>query len=181
MVRMTSRGTWKNQERRVGRRYFGVERTPLSGGNSGHDTTSDTLSKEFYVEARYRSELTVIRWYLEIISKAKAESKIPVLALKSKESNKDYFLIRADHLEGFCKKFLNVKTKLKSTRSEVIARIHEKYPSMTCSMCNEEKSLNKVYDMLYCRDCVVKLFPVKDSEQSRKLREEWGWPQKRGK
>lgn len=42
---------WKVYERRTAR-FFGVERTPLSGINSRHDTTSDTLHPTLYIECK---------------------------------------------------------------------------------------------------------------------------------
>lgn len=42
---------WKAFERLVGK-WVGARRTPLSGRNSGHDTGSDTLHKELYMEAK---------------------------------------------------------------------------------------------------------------------------------
>lgn len=42
---------WKAYERRVAR-FFGSERTPLSGINSRHDTSSDSLHSTLYVETK---------------------------------------------------------------------------------------------------------------------------------
>lgn len=42
---------WKSFERLVGK-WIGARRTPLSGKNSGHDTSSDTLHHELYMEAK---------------------------------------------------------------------------------------------------------------------------------
>lgn len=47
---------WKRYERRVAR-YFGTQRTPLSGGASRH-TRSDTLDPRFYVEVKSAAGLT---------------------------------------------------------------------------------------------------------------------------
>lgn len=44
---------WKAFERELGRR-LGTYRTPLSGSNSRH-TQSDTLHKDYYIEAKYFS------------------------------------------------------------------------------------------------------------------------------
>ena len=49
---MASHPAWKKHERKVARRA-GTERTPLSGLNSRHDTNSDSLSEEFYIEAKW--------------------------------------------------------------------------------------------------------------------------------
>ena len=49
--RAATTARWKAFERKVGK-WIGVRRTPLSGRNSGHDTGSDTLHKELYMEAK---------------------------------------------------------------------------------------------------------------------------------
>jgi hypothetical protein len=42
---------WKGYERKVAK-YFGTNRTPLSGINSRHDTHSDTLHPSLYIEVK---------------------------------------------------------------------------------------------------------------------------------
>jgi hypothetical protein len=90
--------TWKNFERQVAT-LFGTTRTPLSGGNSGHDTHSDTLSKTVYVEAKYRKEFAIFDWFDDVVVKAKAENKVPVMALKKKRSRDMLFVIRASDIQ----------------------------------------------------------------------------------
>jgi hypothetical protein len=46
--------TWKAVERRVAR-FFGSERTPMSGGNSKH-TRSDSLHPRLYIEVKSRKK-----------------------------------------------------------------------------------------------------------------------------
>ncbi len=70
---------WKKDERKVAR-FFGVERTPLSGGNSRH-TQSDTLHPALFIEQKRRKRHAVISLWNEIKAKAKQENKIPVVCL----------------------------------------------------------------------------------------------------
>jgi len=77
--------TWKSVERRIAR-FFGAERTPLSGGNSGH-TRSDTLHKKYFIEIKHRAKWAVFELWKETMEMAKKEKKMPFLCLheKSKE------------------------------------------------------------------------------------------------
>lgn len=99
MVKRSSiRRKWKIQEQRIAEK-FGTRRTPLSGSNSGHDTTSDTLHKRLYIEVKHRKHMYPLKLLSEIAPKARAEGKIPVLALKSSDVADDVFLIRSKDLE----------------------------------------------------------------------------------
>ena len=86
---MTARNTWKQGERRVAR-FFGSERTPLSGGNSGH-TRSDTLHPRLFIETKMRKVHAVRTLHDETKELAKKEGKIPVVALIDK--NRPGFLL----------------------------------------------------------------------------------------
>jgi len=70
---------WKRFERRIAR-SLGVERTPLSGGASGH-TRSDTLHPTLYIEAKCRKRHSIFTWWRQCIGNAKIENKTPLLAL----------------------------------------------------------------------------------------------------
>lgn len=70
---------WKAFERRIAK-SLDTERTPLSGGASRH-TTSDTLHPDLYVECKHRKRSAVHTHFHEVRRRAKAESKIPVLAV----------------------------------------------------------------------------------------------------
>ena len=61
---------WKTYELKVAR-FFGTERTPLSGINSRHDTSSDTLHASLYLEAKSVSTLKssngwILRWLTKL-------------------------------------------------------------------------------------------------------------------
>ena len=85
--------TWKQMERRVAK-GFNALRNSLSGRMSKAGTSSDTLSKEFYIECKYRQKIAVVEWFQEIVEKARREGKVPVLALKAKNRKDDYVLVR---------------------------------------------------------------------------------------
>jgi hypothetical protein len=92
--------TWKAVERRIAA-FFGSRRTPLSGGNSGH-TRSDTLHPSLFVEAKHRAKHTTYTLYRETAELAKAEGKLPVIALH--EKGKPGFLVccHCDDLKELC-------------------------------------------------------------------------------
>lgn len=91
MANPTHRSTWKAFERLVAD-FFGTRRTPLSGSNSGHNTTSDTLHPEVYVECKYRAKMAVYELFNDTVLAAKLEEKIPVVAIKQK-GEKGYLLV----------------------------------------------------------------------------------------
>ena len=66
----------KTDERRLGK-YFGVGRTPLSGGNSGH-TRSDTLHPRLYLEAKGSEDMRLF----SLFNKCREQTKTcPMLVL----------------------------------------------------------------------------------------------------
>jgi len=87
---MTSRGTWKRFERQVAAGQ-GTVRTPLSGMNSGHNTSADTLHNKIYSEAKYRKKWALWSLFEQVKELALKESKIPCLFLKQK--NKKGYLV----------------------------------------------------------------------------------------
>ena len=87
---------WKAVERRVAK-YFGTERTPLSGGN-GKQTRSDTLHERLFIETKARKKHTVISLWDETAEKAKKEGKIPVIALCEKGRPGFWVMTHSDDL-----------------------------------------------------------------------------------
>ena len=73
---------WKPRERQVAR-WFGSERTPLSGGNSKH-TRSDSLHDRLYIETKGRKKFAAVTLWDDTAAKAKKEGKVPVVALVEK-------------------------------------------------------------------------------------------------
>ena len=62
--------SWKAYERRVAR-YFGSERTPLSGGNSRH-TRSDSLHERLYIECKSNMQIKILSDWGDLRRRAKA-------------------------------------------------------------------------------------------------------------
>ncbi len=84
---MTPDPAWKRDEREVGK-FFGTNRTPLSGGSSRH-TRSDTLHQSLFVEVKTRSAVpltwsAIVRLFGEIEKPAAAEQKRAVLVTHKK-------------------------------------------------------------------------------------------------
>lgn len=96
----TSKSCWKSFERLVAD-FFATKRVPLSGMNSGHNTNSDTLHENLYVECKLRNKMSIFALFKDTKSKADNEGKVPVVAVKEKGSPKnDYLLIiRAEDLQ----------------------------------------------------------------------------------
>lgn len=90
---MMSDKVWKAQERRVAK-ALGTERTSLSGRQSKAGTSSDSLHKRFYIEAKYRQKIAVIEWFREIVPKARKEGKTPILTLKAANRKEDYAVVK---------------------------------------------------------------------------------------
>lgn len=98
---------WKAQERRVAK-AFGSRRTPLSGGNSQHNTTSDSLHPELYIECKYRKRLPIFDIWPELLKAAGKEKKIPVLAIKTMQIADDVIVIRLSDLDKILEERLHV-------------------------------------------------------------------------
>ena len=74
-----NKSNWKGFERIVAK-FFGTERTPLSGGNSKH-TRSDTLHEDLFIECKKRKSMAVVKLYDETHKLARKEGKFPVVAI----------------------------------------------------------------------------------------------------
>ena len=88
--------TWKAIERQICR-YFGCERTPLSGSTSRH-TKADCLHPRLFIEVKYRQKMWIWELWEKTKKLAKEEKKIPVICLKQK-SKKGFLLVI--HSEDF--------------------------------------------------------------------------------
>jgi hypothetical protein len=73
---------WKAFERRVAAFFHAIGRTPLSGSNSRHNTESDTLHPDLYVECKQRAKSGAVALFRETEAKARKEKKVPVVALQ---------------------------------------------------------------------------------------------------
>lgn len=72
-----NKSNWKQFERWVAS-LFGVERTPLSGGNSKH-TRGDIIHETVYAECKKRKSHAIHALYLDTKKKAAKEGKIPAV------------------------------------------------------------------------------------------------------
>lgn len=94
----TSKNTWKEFERRVAS-FFGTRRVPLSGSNSGHGTNSDSLHPELYIECKVRQKSWLCTLFRDTAFKAKAENKLPIVAIKQKNERGYLLVMRPCDLE----------------------------------------------------------------------------------
>jgi len=90
--------TWKSIERKIAR-FFGTERTPLSGGN-GKQTRSDTLHAHLFVEAKYRQKHSAVTLWDDTAELAKAEGKTPVVCLAEKGRSGFWLVVHSDDLQA---------------------------------------------------------------------------------
>ncbi len=87
---MPNTGDWKAFERKVAV-MLDTRRTPLSGMMSGHGTHSDTLHKDIYVECKWQgTKSAVLTLWDDTVKKAKAENKIPLLAMHRRGSRVEF-------------------------------------------------------------------------------------------
>ena len=68
---------WKDNELKISK-IFGTKRNPYSGSMS-HQSQSDTLHENFYIEVKDGKQSLPSKLWLETIKKAKKENKIPML------------------------------------------------------------------------------------------------------
>lgn len=88
--------SWKQFERRVAR-FFGSERTALSGGNS-KVTRSDSLHPSLFIEAKQRQRFAAVRLWDATKRLADREAKTPVVCLSEKGRPGFWILIHADDM-----------------------------------------------------------------------------------
>ena len=70
----TSKRTWQRFEAAVAA-IFGTKRVPLSGSNSGHNTHSDSMHPDIYIECKLRESFSIWRLFDDTSKKAKKEGK----------------------------------------------------------------------------------------------------------
>lgn len=69
---------WKQAERKVANTW-GTKRVPLSGSNSGHGTSSDTMHTELYIEVKNYKSPAIAKLWGKTYLQAQAESKVAVV------------------------------------------------------------------------------------------------------
>ncbi len=98
---MTTKRTWKKLEQKIAKSFGGV-RNPLSGGASRH-TRGDVIHEKYYIECKLRAKLSVWEWFRKVEENAKAEGKMPILALKEKSKKGQLVLVRVEDISRLCK------------------------------------------------------------------------------
>ena len=91
----TSKRTWQRFEAAVAA-LFGTKRVPLSGSNSGHNTHSDSMHPDIYIECKLRESFSIWRLFDDTSKKA---GKIPLVAIKEKNKQGCLFIISPDNLK----------------------------------------------------------------------------------
>jgi|TARA_R110000744_G_scaffold18280_1_gene49192 hypothetical protein len=89
---------WKQRERDVAK-FFGGERTPLSGGN-GKITRADVIHDKLFVECKLRVKHTAVTLWDDTAKIAKTEGKIPVIALCEKNRAGFWVMVHSSDLES---------------------------------------------------------------------------------
>jgi len=92
--------TWKHTEAMVGR-FFASKRVPLSGSNSGHNTSCDLLNPYVYVEVKRRQKHAAVQLYFAELPKARAEGKPLVIALQQHRQTDPPWLMLIDPADIF--------------------------------------------------------------------------------
>lgn len=108
----THKNTWKQLERDICKK-FGAKRTPLSGSNSGHNTSSDCIElspefQKFYIEIKLRAKFSHHETFRDVKQKAKNEQKIPLLITHEKYERGALVILRMDDFLELIKKW-NIK------------------------------------------------------------------------
>ena len=95
----TAKETWKALERRICEK-LGGRRTPLSGSNSQHGTSSDCIGTRFsqyYFEIKLRQTFLHHKIFKDVEEKAKVEEdKIPILITHKKYENGSLVVLRME-------------------------------------------------------------------------------------
>ena len=105
--------TWKAFELTVAK-FFNTHRTPLSGSNSRHGTTSDTLHPRLYIEAK-RDKRYVGKTLGDLLhntlKEAKKERKPAVVALREHNKRGFWLIINSFDFEKVVKEYYEQITK----------------------------------------------------------------------
>ena len=105
---MPNTGDWKSFERKVAV-MLDTRRTPLSGMMSGHGTHSDSLHKDIYVECKWQgTKSAALTLWDDTVKKAKAEGKIPLLAMHRRNSRVEFGAIPLPLATDLLKMFLEL-------------------------------------------------------------------------
>jgi len=110
---------WQNFEKRVAA-IFNTARTPFSGSNSGI-TSSDSLHDRIFVECKYHTaETALVKLMKETEDKAKAENKMPILAIGNPEDTKKNIYV-----------MFNIKDLFKVIKEVDLSDLDQRFPDGT--------------------------------------------------
>lgn len=81
--------TWKAFERWVGEHIFdGAKRNPGSGrvnrDDEGNPRPGDLIHPTYQVDCKYRTSISIFRWWDKLVEEAKLTGKIPILVMREK-------------------------------------------------------------------------------------------------
>lgn len=99
---------WKRAEADVAS-FFGVTRTPLSGGNS-KITRADIIHGEVFAEVKYREKHSAVQLWDNTKRLADKEGKIPVVCLKERGRQGFWVLVKSGDLQRIAD--LSVRRKI---------------------------------------------------------------------
>jgi ribosomal protein L37E len=94
--------TWKKKEAQGAHELNpgAGKRTPLSGSNSGHDTSADALhTNGIYAEFKHRKRHAVLELLRDTMQKAKRELKLPVVRLTQHGMHGAAYLFHSGYLD----------------------------------------------------------------------------------
>ena len=83
--------SWKNVERKIAK-SLNTERVPLSGGNS-KISKGDVIHDQLYIEVKTRKSMAIMVLWRTTLGLARAEGKIPILAIKEKGKHGELAII----------------------------------------------------------------------------------------
>ena len=95
---MTSRGTWKELERRIARMFKKLDETarrvPLSG-LAHFETGADVYVENIplFIDVKMRKRFLHHTLFRQVREKAKRENRIPILVTHEKGKKKDYIIV----------------------------------------------------------------------------------------
>jgi hypothetical protein len=151
---MTARSTWKQFERRVAW-FFGGQRVPLSGGNSGH-TRADVMGVDgLFIEAKLRAKSALWTLYENTKELAKAEGKIPVCVIGKKFSKGFLIVVHSDDLDEFERK----RYKLSDSDDARLCVICNKPPATMTTAGAKEWEISQI-----CEPCFDEATKEMDDE-----------------
>ena len=94
---------WKTKERKIAK-FFGTERTPLSGGNS-KITRSDTLHPKLFIEQKHRKKHGIVTLWETAKDLAKKENKTPIITLTQSYKQGFWIVVHSDDLDTLIEEY----------------------------------------------------------------------------